>query len=282
MSEAKYKRVLLKLSGEALAGEQKTGVNVEVVGKICDKIKQVTEMGVEVAIVVGGGNFWRGRNGHQMERATADYMGILATAMNGIALQDALEARGVHSRVQTAIEIKEIAEPFILRKAEKHLSRGRVVIFAGGTGHAYFTTDTAAVLRAAEIRADIILLGKAIDAVYSADPKIEPNAEKYDKITNRHPLSLFGLRLPATLVVETCRFYEAVPTVRAPAEAEQAGENILTAYLASLVEPYGTVSSTLCSSRQKDGVLLVTLSAECVEEIGVRVPIYTEEPGESP
>ena len=120
LSEAKYKRVLLKLSGEALAGEQKTGVNVELVGKICDKIKEVTEMGVEVGIVVGGGNFWRGRNGHQMERATADYMGMLATAMNGLALQDALEARGVHSRVQTAIEMREIAEPFIKRKAVKH------------------------------------------------------------------------------------------------------------------------------------------------------------------
>ncbi|MCI8640904.1 MAG: UMP kinase [Clostridia bacterium] len=222
MSEAKYKRVLLKLSGEALAGEQKTGVNVDVVGKICDKIKQVTEMGVEVAIVVGGGNFWRGRNGHQMERATADYMGILATAMNGIALQDALEARGIQTRVQTAIEIREIAEPFILRKAEKHLKRGRVVIFAGGTGHAYFTTDTAAVLRAAEINADIILLGKAIDAVYSADPKIEKNAEKYDKISylevlekdlkvmdstatalcrdNNIPLLVFGIADPENIV----------------------------------------------------------------------------------
>ena len=183
MSEAKYKRVLLKLSGEALAGENKTGVNAETIGKICDKIKEVTERGVEVGIVVGGGNFWRGRNGHQMERATADYMGMLATAMNGLALQDALEARGVNSRVQTAIEMREIAEPFIIRKAEKHLGRGRVVIFACGTGHPYFTTDTAAVLRATEINADIILLGKAIDAVYSADPKIDANAERYDKIS---------------------------------------------------------------------------------------------------
>ena len=183
MSEAKYKRILLKLSGEALAGEQKTGVNVEVVGKICGKIKEITEMGVEVGIVVGGGNFWRGRNGHQMERATADYMGMLATAMNGLALQYALEARGVNSRVQTAIEMREIAEPFIIRKAEKHLQRGRVVIFACGTGHPYFTTDTAAVLRATEINADIILLGKAIDAVYSADPKIDPTAERFDKIS---------------------------------------------------------------------------------------------------
>ena len=183
MSEAKYKRVLLKLSGEALAGEQKTGVNVEVVGKICDKIKEVTEMGVEVGIVVGGGNFWRGRNGHQMERATADYMGMLATAMNGLALQDALEARGVNSRVQTAIEMREIAEPFIQRKADKHLNRGRVVIFACGTGHPYFSTDTATVLRAIEIEADGIYLAKAIDGVYDSDPKTNPAAKKYDELS---------------------------------------------------------------------------------------------------
>ena len=182
MNEAKYKRVLLKLSGEALAGEKKTGVDVETVGKICDEIKEVVDMGVQVAIVVGGGNFWRGRQGHQMERTTADYMGMLATAMNGLALQDALEARGIYSRVQTAIEMREIAEPYIQRKAIKHLERGRVVIFACGTGHPYFTTDTAAVLRATEINADIILLGKAIDAVYSADPKIDANAIKYDAI----------------------------------------------------------------------------------------------------
>ena len=183
MADVKYKRVLLKLSGEALAGEQKTGVNAETIGKICDKIKEIVEMGVQVAIVVGGGNFWRGRNGHQMERTTADYMGMLATAMNGLALQDALEARGIFSRVQTAIEMREIAEPFIQRKAEKHLNRGRVVIFACGTGHPYFTTDTAAVLRAIEIKADIILLGKTIDGVYSADPKIDKAAKKYDEIS---------------------------------------------------------------------------------------------------
>ena len=222
MSEAKYKRVLLKLSGEALAGEQKTGVNAEVIGNMCDKIKEVVDMGVEVAIVVGGGNFWRGRNGHEMERTTADYMGMLATAMNGLALQDALEARGVYSRVQTAIEMREIAEPFIIRKAEKHLSKGRVVIFSCGTGHPYFTTDTAAVLRATEINADIILLGKAIDAVYSADPKIDKNAERYNKISylevlekdlkvmdstatalcrdNNIPLLVFGIADPENIV----------------------------------------------------------------------------------
>ena len=215
MSEPKYKRVLLKLSGEALAGKNKTGVDAETIGKICDKIKEIVEMGVQVGIVVGGGNFWRGRNGHQMERTTADYMGMLATAMNGLALQDALEARGVFSRVQTAIEMREIAEPFIQRKAEKHLNRGRVVIFACGTGHPYFTTDTAAVLRATEINADIILLGKSIDAVYSA-------AKRYDKITymevlekdlkvmdstatamcrdNQMPLLVFGIEDPENIV----------------------------------------------------------------------------------
>ena len=183
MSELKYKRVLLKLSGEVLAGKQKTGVDVETVGKICDKIKEIVEMGVQVAIVVGGGNFWRGRNGHQMERTTADYMGMLATAMNGLALQDALEARGIYSRVQTAIEMREIAEPFIQRKAEKHLGKGRVVIFACGTGHPYFSTDTGAVLRAIEIEADAMLLAKAIDGIYDSDPKVNPEAKKYDEIS---------------------------------------------------------------------------------------------------
>lgn len=165
------------------------GINIEVVGKICDKIKEVVEMGVEMAIVVGGGNFWRGRrNGEQMEKTTADYMGMLATAMNALALQDAIEARGIFTRVQTAIEMREIAEPFIKRKAQKHLDRGRVVIFACGTGSPYFTTDTGAALRAAEIEADAILLGKAIDGVYSADPKLDPNAIKYDEITYKEVL----------------------------------------------------------------------------------------------
>ncbi len=204
MSEAKYKRVLLKLSGEALAGEQKTGVNVEVVGKICDKIKEIVDMGVQVAIVVGGGNFWRGRNGHQMERTTADYMGVLATSMNGLALQDALESRGVYARLQTAIDMREIAEPFIQRRAIRHLEKGRVVIFAGGTGHPYFTTDTAAVLRASEISADIILLGKAIDAVYSADPKIDPTAEKYENITYIDVLSK-NLKVMDSTATAMCR-----------------------------------------------------------------------------
>ena len=222
MPELKYKRVLLKLSGEALAGNKGNGVDAKTVGEICDKIKEIVDLGVKVGIVVGGGNFWRGRNGHQMERTTADYMGMLATAMNGLALQDALEARGVYSRVQTSIEMREIAEPFIQRKAMKHLEKGRVVIFACGTGHPYFTTDTAAVLRATEINADIILLGKAIDAVYSADPKIDANAIKYDAIKymdvlekdlkvmdstatamsrdNHLPLLVFGIADPKNIV----------------------------------------------------------------------------------
>ena len=222
MSEIKYKRVLLKLSGEVLAGEQKTGINAQVVGKLCDKIKEIVKLGVEVSIVVGGGNFWRGRNGHEMERTTADYMGMLATAMNALALQDALETRGIYTRVQTAIEMREIAEPYIKRKASKHLGKNRVVIFACGTGNPYFTTDTAAALRAAETESEVILLGKSIDGVYSADPKLDPTAIKYDEISyldvlnkdlkvmdstatalcrdNNIPLLVFGIADPENIV----------------------------------------------------------------------------------
>ena len=204
MPETKYKRVLIKLSGEALAGKKGTGVDVETVGAICDKIKEIVEMGVQVAIVVGGGNFWRGRNGHQMERTTADYMGMLATAMNGLALQDALETRGVYTRVQTAIEMREIAEPFIQRKAEKHLGKGRVVVFACGTGHPYFTTDTAAVLRATEIDAEVILLGKTVDGVYDSDPKVNPNAKKYDEVSYMEVLEK-DLKVMDSTAIAMCR-----------------------------------------------------------------------------
>ena len=222
MSDIKYKRVLLKLSGEALAGEQKTGINADIIGKICDQVKNLIEMGVEVSIVVGGGNFWRGRYGLNMERTTSDYMGMLATAMNGLALQDALESRGIYTRLQTAIEMREIAEPYIKRKALKHLGKKRVVIFSCGTGNPYFTTDTAAALRAAETEADIILLGKAIDGVYSADPKVDKNAIKYDEISyldelnkdlkvmdstatalckdNNIPIMVFGIAEPENMV----------------------------------------------------------------------------------
>lgn len=222
MKDIAYKRILLKLSGEALAGGKKTGIDGTTVGKICDKIKEIVDMGVEVAIVVGGGNFWRGRDGHELERTTSDYMGMLATTINGLALQDALEARGIYTRVQTAIEMREIAEPYIKRKAIKHLERGRVVIFACGTGNPYFSTDTGAALRAAETDAEVILLAKTIDGVYSADPKQDPNAVKYDEISyldilnqdlkvmdstatslckdNKIPLVVFGIDDPENIV----------------------------------------------------------------------------------
>ncbi len=183
MSQLKYKRVLLKLSGEALAGEEKTGISPVVLERITNEIKDLMELGVEVSIVVGGGNFWRGKYGHNMEKTTSDYMGMLATTINSLALQDALEAKGVFTRVQTAIEMREIAEPYIKRKATKHLEKGRAVIFACGTGHPFFTTDTAAALRAAETDSEVILVAKTIDGVYSADPKTDPNAIKYDEIT---------------------------------------------------------------------------------------------------
>ena len=220
--EIAYKRVLLKISGEALAGESKTGIDAEILGNICDKVKTIVEMGVEVGIVVGGGNFWRGRYGHQMERTTSDYMGMLATTINGLALQDALEARGIYTRLQTAIEMRQIAEPYIKRKTAKHLRNKRVVIFTCGTGNPYFTTDTGAALRAAEIGADVILLAKTCDGVYSADPKEDPNATKYDEISyidilsknlkvmdstatslcmdNNIPLVVFGIDDPENIV----------------------------------------------------------------------------------
>lgn len=178
----KYKRVLLKLSGEALAGNEKKGINFDTVGKICDQVKELTEMGTEVAIVVGGGNFWRGAK-VEMDRTTSDYMGMLATAMNGLALQSVLEEKGLDTRLQTAIEMRQMAEPYIKRRAVRHLQKGRVVIFGCGTGNPYFTTDTAAVLRAAEIGAEVILVGKTIDGVYSADPKNDANAVKFDEIS---------------------------------------------------------------------------------------------------
>jgi len=217
-----YKRVLLKISGEALSGQRSNGIDVETLGRICDEIKKIVDMGVQVSIVVGGGNFWRGRYGHQMERTTSDYMGMLATTINGLALQDAIEARGISTRLQTAIEMREIAEPYIKRKAIKHLEKGRVVIFACGTGNPYFSTDTGAALRAAETDSEVILLAKTIDAVYSADPKVDPKAIRYDEISyldilnqdlkvmdstatslcmdNKIPLIVFGIDEPDNMV----------------------------------------------------------------------------------
>lgn len=182
----KYKRVLYKLSGEALAGGKGFGIDSEVVTKITSQIVEVVKQGVEVAIVVGGGNIWRGKTGEElgMERATADSMGMLATVMNSLALQDALEQKGVDTRVLTSVEMKEMAEPYIRRRAIRHLEKGRVAIFAAGIGNPYFSTDTTAALRAKEIGAEAILMGKnGVDGVYSADPKLDSTATKYDKLS---------------------------------------------------------------------------------------------------
>ena len=183
---AKYKRVVLKLSGESLAGDQKFGINPEVVEKIAIQIKRVHEAGVEVAIVVGGGNIWRGLAGSAkgMERASADYMGMLATVMNAVALQDGLEKCGVNTRVQSAIEMRQVAEPYIRRKAIRHMEKDRVVIFGAGTGNPYFSTDTTAALRAAEIEADVILMAKkGTEGIYDSDPNKNPDAKKFDEIS---------------------------------------------------------------------------------------------------
>ncbi|HIR84614.1 MAG TPA: UMP kinase [Candidatus Galloscillospira excrementavium] len=185
MTEPKYKRILLKVSGEALAGAASRGLDFDVIGSVCDVVKKCTEIGVQIGIVVGGGNFWRGLKdgGDRMERTRADHMGMLATVINCLALADMLEQRGVEVRVQTAIEMRAIAEPYIRSRAIRHLEKGRVVIFGCGTGNPFFSTDTAAVLRAAEVDADAILLAKNIDGVYSADPNKDPTAVKYDSIT---------------------------------------------------------------------------------------------------
>lgn len=178
-----YRRVLLKISGEALAGENGFGLDFNTISSIGKQVKICQSMGVQIAIVVGGGNFWRGRTGENMDRTKADHMGMLATVINSLAVADSLEALGVHARVQTAIEMRQIAEPYIRGKAERHLEKGRVVIFGCGTGNPYFSTDTAAALRAAEIDADVILLAKKVDAVYDSDPNTNPDAKKFDEIS---------------------------------------------------------------------------------------------------
>ena len=179
-----YKRVLLKISGEALAGSDHFGISEEMTRKVAKEVKQIHELGVEIAIVVGGGNFWRGRTSKDMDRATADYMGMLATVMNSLALQDAFLALGVPAKVQTAIEMKEVAEPYARRRALSHLEHGDIVIFGAGTGNPFFSTDTAAALRAAEIEADVILLAKNVDGVYDSDPATNPQAVRFDELTH--------------------------------------------------------------------------------------------------
>ncbi|MDR0930771.1 MAG: UMP kinase [Clostridiales bacterium] len=221
MSNPKYKRVVLKISGEALAGKTGFGLDEEVISKITDQIKRCIDIGVNVAIVVGGGNFWRGRSGVHMDRTRADHMGMLATVINSLALQDALEHRGIETRVQTGIEMRAIAEPYIRNKAVRHLKKGRAVIFACGTGNPFFSTDTAAALRAAEIDAELILLAKKVDGVYDSDPHVNSDAVRFDAINyldvlnkglgvmdstatslcmdNKMPILVFGLNNPENI-----------------------------------------------------------------------------------
>jgi uridylate kinase len=221
--QPQYKRVVLKLSGEALAGNQNFGIDYDTVTAIAKEVKKCVDLGVQMAIVVGGGNFWRGRSGKDkdMDRTRADHMGMLATTINALALMDALEHQNVSTRVQTGIEMRQIAEPYIRGRAVSHLEKGRVVIFACGTGNPFFSTDTAAALRAAEIDADIILLAKKVDGVYDSDPNINPNATKFDQLNyidilnkglgvmdstaaslcmdNNIPLLVFGLNDPTNI-----------------------------------------------------------------------------------
>ena len=185
MAKPVYKRVLLKISGEALAGGKGTGLDFEMIGQVCDVIKECLDMGVQVGVVIGGGNFWRGakNSGGKMERTRADHMGMLATVMNCLAVADVCEQKGIPVRVQTAIEMRAIAEPYIRGRAIHHLEKGRVVIFGAGTGNPYFSTDTGAVLRGVEIEADAILMAKNVDGIYSADPNVDPTAVKFDTLT---------------------------------------------------------------------------------------------------
>ena len=203
MANCAYKRVMLKISGEALSGANGYGFDFDVVGRIAREVKTLVDMDVEVGLVVGGGNIWRGRSGEGMDRTTADHMGMLATCINALALQDALEGIGVHTRVQTAIEMKEIAEPFIRRRAVRHLEKGRVVIFGAGSGNPYFSTETAAALRAAEIEADVILLAKNVDGVYDKDPNKFADAKKYDKLTYMEVIEQ-GLQVMDTTATTLC------------------------------------------------------------------------------
>lgn len=200
---AKYKRVVIKISGEALAGPSGTGIDNHIVNKVVQQIKDVHDLGIDVGIIIGGGNFWRGRQGVDMDRTTADHMGMLATVINSLALQDALEHSGVPTRVQTALTIERVAEPYILRKALRHLEKGRVVIFACGTGNPYFSTDTGASLRAAEIGADVLLCAKNIDGVYDSDPRKNPSAKKIDEISFMDVIKR-GIQVMDTTAVSLC------------------------------------------------------------------------------
>ncbi len=204
-NQLKYKRILLKVGGEALSRPGGFGIDPDKVAELAERIKGVKEMGVQVAVVAGAGNIWRGNIGmeHGMDRSTADYMGMLATVLNGLALQDALERVGVDTRVQTAIEMKAVAEPYIRRRAIRHLEKGRVVILAGGTGNPFFTTDTAAALRAMEIDADVMVKATKVDAIYSEDPKKNPNAERFSHLTYLEALNL-GVQVMDSTALTLC------------------------------------------------------------------------------
>ena len=203
--EAKFKRVIIKLSGEALAGEQAFGLESNTLNSLADQIAEISNLGVEVAAVVGGGNIWRGVTGAKrgIDRATADYMGMLATVINALALQDVLESHGVDTRVMSAIEMREVAEPYIKRRAIRHLEKGRVVIFAAVTGNPFFSTDTTAALRAAEIEAEAILMAKKVDGVYDSDPKLNPNAKRFDELTFLEVLNK-GLKVMDSTAISLC------------------------------------------------------------------------------
>lgn len=235
MRKPKYNRIVLKLSGEALAGGKPWGINPATLSSIAAQIKEVKSYGVDIAIVVGGGNIWRGVKGASkgMDRATADYMGMLATVMNSLALQDALERAGVDTRVQTAVEMRQIAEPYIRRRAIRHLEKGRVVIFAGGTGNPYFSTDTTAALRSAEIEADVLLMAKMVDGVYDSDPVKNANAKRFEEIDYIEVLNL-GLGVMDSTAASLCRDNE-IPMVVFNLEVEG---NILKVVLGEEIGTY--------------------------------------------
>jgi uridylate kinase len=205
MDKPRYRRVVLKLSGEALAGGQGFGIAHDMLATVAEQVAEIRKLGVEVALVVGGGNIWRGISGSSqgMDRATADYMGMLATVMNALALQDALENGGMATRVLSAIEMRQVAEPYIRRRAIRHMEKGRVVIFAAGTGNPFFSTDTTAALRAAEIEAEVILMAKQVDGVYDSDPVKNPNAVKFDKLSYLEVLSR-GLKVMDSTAASLC------------------------------------------------------------------------------
>ena len=231
--ELKYKRVLLKLSGESLAGSQKHGIDFDTVQKICRPIKEVADLGVQVGIVVGGGNFWRGRSSGEMDRTRADHIGMLATVINALGVADGLEQLGVQVRAQTAISMQELAEPYIRNRAVRHLEKGRVVVFGCGTGNPFFSTDTAAALRAAEIDADIIMKATMVDGVYDSDPKKNPNAVKYDTLTFSDVLNQ-NLQVMDSTAASLCRDNHLPILVFSIEEPE----NIVRAVLG---EPVGTL-----------------------------------------